>query len=230
MEALGEVQETADLISWYCDQMAHGFDRVLPDDPLAGFASHNRTLLKPYGVWAVIAPFNFPAALAGGPAAAALVAGNTVVFKTASATAFSGRLLMDAFESAGLPAGVVNLICGSGPEVGAALLSDPRVAGATFTGSREVGMALLRQFAAGARPRPLIAEMGGKNAAIVTCHADLDRAATGIVRSAFGLSGQIARACSSSGRWRRRCASGWSSARGGSASATRPTPPIGWAR
>jgi len=198
MEAIGEVQETADLISWYCDQMADnaGFDRRLPDDPLAGWHSHNRTVLKPHGVWAVIAPFNFPFALAGGPIGAALVAGNTVVFKTASDTAWSGRMLMDIFEAAGLPAGVVNLVSGAGGEVGDALMRDPALAGATFTGSHAVGMELLRRFASGPRPRPLIAEMGGKNAAIVTRHADLDRAATGIVRSAFGLQGQKCSACS----------------------------------
>jgi len=198
MEAIGEVQETADLITWYCDQMADnaGFDRRLPDDPLTGWRSHNRTMLKPHGVWAVIAPFNFPFALAGGPIGAALVAGNTVVFKTASDTAWSGRLLMDVFQAAGLPAGVLNLVSGAGGEVGDALMGAPALAGATFTGSYAVGMALLRRFAAGPRPRPLIVEMGGKNAAIVTRHADLDRAATGIVRSAFGLQGQKCSACS----------------------------------
>jgi acyl-CoA reductase-like NAD-dependent aldehyde dehydrogenase len=198
MESLGEVQETADLMRWYAEQMRDnaGFDRTLPDDPLPDFTSRNRTVLKPHGVWAVIAPFNFPMALAGGPAAAALVAGNTVVFKTASATAYSGRLLMDAFDAAGLPAGVVNLVSGSGAQAGDALARDPRVAGCTFTGSHEVGTALLRHYAAGARPRPLIAEMGGKNPAIVTRHADLERAATGIVRSAFGLQGQKCSACS----------------------------------
>ena len=198
MEAIGEVQETADLISWYCDQMAEnaGFDRALPDDPLSGWRSHNRTVLKPHGVWAVIAPFNFPFALAGGPVAAALVTGNTVVFKTASSTAWSGRLLMDVFETAGLPPGVLNLVSGAGAEVGDALMRAPALAGATFTGSHAVGMELLRRFAAGSRPRPLIAEMGGKNAAIVTRHADLERAATGIVRSAFGLQGQKCSACS----------------------------------
>ncbi len=198
MEAIGEVQETADLITWYCDQMAEhaGFDRVLPADPLSGWRSHNRTVLKPHGVWAVIAPFNFPFALAGGPIGAALVAGNTVVFKTASDTAWSGRLLMDVFEAAGLPSGVLNLVSGSGAEVGAALMRHPAVAGGTFTGSHEVGTELLRHFVAGPRPRPLIAEMGGKNAAIVTRHADLERAAAGIVRSAFGLQGQKCSACS----------------------------------
>jgi 1-pyrroline-5-carboxylate dehydrogenase len=198
MESLGEVQETADLFSWYCDQMEanEGFDRVLPNDPLAGFVSCNRTVLKPYGAWAVIAPFNFPFALAGGPIGAALVAGNTVVFKTATDTTWSGWLLLEVLRDAGLPAGVVNYVSGAGSEVGAAVVNDPRVAGVTFTGSYEVGMQMLRLFAQGAWPRPCIAEMGGKNAAIVSRHADLERAATGIVRSAFGLQGQKCSACS----------------------------------
>ena len=198
MEALGEVQETADLVRWYCGQMqAHdGFERGLPDDPLPGFRSRNRTRLRPYGAWAVIAPFNFPVALAGGPIAAALVAGNTVVFKVASDTAWSGVLLMQAFHDAGLPDGVLNHVIGPGGELGGALVADPRIAGVTFTGSYAVGMGIVRAFAARAWPRPCIAEMGGKNAAIVSRHADLDRAATGIVRSAFGLQGQKCSACS----------------------------------
>ncbi len=198
MESIGEVQETADLVSWYCDQMEanDGFLKVLPDDPLTGFRSRNRTVLKPHGVWAVIAPFNFPVALAGGPIGAALVTGNTVVFKVASQTAWSGRLLMDAFRDAGLPTGVLNYVTGSGEAVGRALVEHPVVAGITFTGSYDVGMGIVRGFAQSAWPRPAIVEMGGKNAAIVSRHADLDRAATGIVRSAFGLQGQKCSACS----------------------------------
>ena len=198
MEALGEVQETADLISWYCDQMEsnQGYDRILPNDPLSGYSSRNRSVLKPYGVWAVVAPFNFPFALAGGPIGAALVAGNTVVFKVASDTAWSGRLLAEIFRDAGLPPGVCNYVSGDGATLGAHLLAHRDIAGVTFTGSSEVGMQLLRSFAQGAWPRPCIAEMGGKNAAIVSRHADLERAATGIVRSAFGLSGQKCSACS----------------------------------
>jgi 1-pyrroline-5-carboxylate dehydrogenase len=198
MESLGEVQETADLFSWYCDQMeaSEGFDRSLPNDPLAGFVSRNRSVLKPYGAWAVIAPFNFPFALAGGPIGAALVAGNTVVFKTATDTSWSGWLLLEVLRDAGLPAGVVNYVSGAGGEVGAAVVNDPRIGGVTFTGSYEVGMQMVRRFAQGAWPRPCIAEMGGKNAAIVSRHADLERAATGIVRSAFGLQGQKCSACS----------------------------------
>ena len=95
MEALADVQETADLMRWYCRQMQEhrGFVRELPGDPIAGFASRNASTLKPYGVWAVIAPFNFPFALAGGPSAAALIAGNCVVYKAARATPWSGWLL-----------------------------------------------------------------------------------------------------------------------------------------
>jgi 1-pyrroline-5-carboxylate dehydrogenase len=198
MEALGEVQETADLIAWYCDQMEanQGYDRILPNDPLTGFSSRNRSVLKPYGVWVVIAPFNFPFALAGGPVGAALVAGNSVVFKVASDTAWSGRLLAEVFRDAGLPEGVCNFVTGEGATLGASLLAHKDIAGVTFTGSSEVGMQLFRNFAQGPWPRPCIAEMGGKNATIVSRYADLERAATGIVRSAFGLSGQKCSACS----------------------------------
>ena len=198
MEALGEAQETADLIAYYCDQMEanDGFSKPMARDPLPGFASENRSVLKPHGVWLVIAPFNFPFALAGGPSGAALVAGNTVVFKAASATAWSGRLLADAFRDAGLPPGVFNYLSGPGGSLGEALIRHSDVAGATFTGSFDVGMHLVRTFAQGSFPRPCIAEMGGKNAAIVTRHAGIDDAALGVMRSAFGLSGQKCSACS----------------------------------
>jgi acyl-CoA reductase-like NAD-dependent aldehyde dehydrogenase len=198
MESLGEVQETADLIAWYCEQMEanQGYDRILPQDPLKAYVSRNRSVLKPYGVWAVIAPFNFPFALAGGPIGAALVAGNTVVFKVASDTAWSGRLLAEVFRDAGLPDGVCNYLTGGGATAGDSLIRHRDIAAATFTGSYEVGMHIYRSFAQGPWPRPCIAEMGGKNAVIVSRHADLDRAATGIVRSAFGLSGQKCSACS----------------------------------
>src|SRR5438552_8690261 len=192
MEALGEAQETADLIAYYCDQMEanDGYVRPMLADPLTGFTSENTSVMKPYGVWLVIAPFNFPLALAGGPSGAALVAGNTVVFKPASSTPWSGRLLALAMRDAGIPAGVFNYVTGPGTSLGQALISHADVAGATFTGSFDVGMNLYRTFAQGRWPRPCIAEMGGKNVTIVSRHADLKDAATGVMRSAFGLSGQ----------------------------------------
>jgi acyl-CoA reductase-like NAD-dependent aldehyde dehydrogenase len=198
MEALGEAQETADLIAYYCDQMEanDGYIRPMLTDPLTGFTSENTSVMKPYGVWLVIAPFNFPLALAGGPSGAALAAGNTVVFKPSSSTPWSGRLLALAMRDAGIPAGVFNYVTGPGASLGQSLVSHADVAGVTFTGSFDVGMYLYRTFAQGRWPRPCIAEMGGKNASIVSRHADLKDAATGIIRSAFGLSGQKCSACS----------------------------------
>jgi 1-pyrroline-5-carboxylate dehydrogenase len=191
MEALGEVQETADFFTLYCDDYERGnFDHALPDDPLTGFRSRNRSVMKPYGPWVVIAPFNFPFALAGGPVAAALVAGNTVVLKGSTETPWSGRLLADCLHDAGVPAGVFNYVNGTGSGAGEALVSHADTAGITFTGSHAVGMRILQRMTGGAWPRPCIAEMGGKNVAIVTAGADLDRAAAGIVRSAYGLTGQ----------------------------------------
>ena len=160
------------------------------DDPLPGVVSHNRSVMRPYGAWVVIAPFNFPLALAGGPVAAALVTGNTVVVKGASDTPWAGRLLADCVRDAGVPPGVFNYVSGPGSDVGEALVSHPLTAGITFTGSAAVGMHLLRYMTGGAWPRPCIAEMGGKNPCIVTARADLDHAATGIVRSAYGMGGQ----------------------------------------
>jgi len=192
MEALGEAQETVDFFNHYADDFeSHaGFEHELPNDPLVGVVSRNRSVMRPYGVWAVIAPFNFPLALAGGPVAAALVTGNTVVVKGASDTPWAGRLLADCVRDAGLPPGVFNYVSGSGREVGEAMASHPGTAGITFTGSAAVGMELLRKMAGGAYPRPCIAEMGGKNPCIVTEQAALDHAAQGIVRSAYGMGGQ----------------------------------------
>ena len=192
MEALGETQEAADFFTLYSEDFERqaGFDRTLPDDPLKSHASHNRSVLKPYGPWVVIAPFNFPLALAAGPTAAALITGNTVVVKAASATPWADRLLADCVRDAGLPAGVFSYLSGPGALIGSTLVTHPLTAGVTFTGSYEVGMGIVRAVQAPPFPRPCIAEMGGKNACIVTAQADLERAATGIVRSAFGMGGQ----------------------------------------
>lgn len=192
MEGLGDAQETADLIYYACDQMEAngGFIREMGRDPLAGYNVTNLSVLRPYGPWVVISPWNFPFALAGGPSGAALVTGNTVVFKPATDTPWVGRLLAECIRDAGVPDGVFNYVTGPGSTVGQTLIEDPRVAGITFTGSYDVGMHIYRTFANGKYPRPVIAEMGGKNPSIVTRNANLEDAATGIVRSAFGLQGQ----------------------------------------
>ena len=192
MEALGEAQEAADFFQTYCDdfERAAGFAHTLPDDPLRSHVSHNRSVLKPYGAWVVITPFNFPIALAAGPVAAALITGNTVVLKGATATPWAGRLLADCIRDAQLPPGVFNYLSGSSGAIGAALIEHPLTAGVTFTGSFEVGRQIALKLQGGSYPRPCIAEMGGKNACIVTARADLERAASGILRSAFGMGGQ----------------------------------------
>ncbi len=198
MEGLGEAQEAADFFATYADEFERnqGYARTLPDDPLTDYRSRNRSVLKPHGVWAVIAPFNFPLALLAGPTAGALITGNTVVGKGATDTPWAGRLLADCIRDAGVPKGVFNYLTGSGSVAGEALVSHKDIAGVTFTGSHDVGMRICRSMLSGSYPRPCIAEMGGKNAAIVTRNADLDRAVPGIVRSAYGLSGQKCSACS----------------------------------
>jgi 1-pyrroline-5-carboxylate dehydrogenase len=158
-------------------------------DNLGDVTVHTRTILRPLGVFAVISPFNFPMALAAGPASAALMAGNTVVFKPASAAPLSGVNLIHALEDAGVPAGVVNLVMGPGATVGDELQSNPAIDGIVFTGSYEVGFKLFKSFST-LWPRPCIVEMGGKNPAIVSRTADLEEAAEGIMRSAFGFGGQ----------------------------------------
>jgi 1-pyrroline-5-carboxylate dehydrogenase len=189
IEALGEVEESADLIRYYGQTMDDnsGYDHEM--DNLGDSAVHTRSILRPHGVFAVVSPFNFPMALAAGPSSAAMMAGNTVVFKPASAAPMSAVKLIEAYHDAGVPAGVINMVMGPGDTVGQALQDHPDVNGIVFTGSYEVGMRLFETFSK-EWPRPCIVEMGGKNPAIVTRNADLDKAAEGIMRSAFGFGGQ----------------------------------------
>ena len=127
MEALGDVAETADLFRYPCDSMEknNGFVVEMGRDPLVGFESTNLSVLRPYGVWLVISPFNFPAALTGGPSAAALVAGNTVVMKPATDTPWTARLIAECLRDAGVPDGVFNYVTGPGSTLGQALIDQP---------------------------------------------------------------------------------------------------------
>jgi 1-pyrroline-5-carboxylate dehydrogenase len=189
LEALGEVEEAADLLRYYAQTMEDNAGYDHPMDNLGDMTVHTRSILKPHGVFAVIAPFNFPMALSAGPISGALIAGNTVVFKPATASPLSGVNLIHALEDAGLPAGVVNLVMGPGDTVGEELQSNQGIDGIVFTGSYDVGFRLFKSFST-RWPRPCIVEMGGKNPAIVSRKADLEEAAEGIVRSAFGFGGQ----------------------------------------
>jgi 1-pyrroline-5-carboxylate dehydrogenase len=194
LEAMGDVTETADLARYYCDQLEknEGFDR-----PMSRFTENEetRSVMRPYGVWAVISPFNFPAALAGGPASGALLAGNTVVLKPSQETPLVALALYRIFREAGVPAGALHLVFGTGEGAGEPLALHPGVDGMLFTGSKAVGMSLLGRFSR-EFPKPCITEMGGKNPALVMPSADLDAAAEGVMKSAFGLQGQKCSACS----------------------------------
>ena len=192
-ESILEVQEAVDLIEAYAEHMERngGYEK-----PLASFvdSERNTDVLRPYGAFAVISPFNFPVALTMGMASSALIAGNTVVLKPSEETPRTGALLGEIVRAAGLPPGVFNLVHG-GPDTGRALVEDA-VEGVAFTGSAEVGRWIARRMQEGPYARPALTEMGGKNPAIVTAAADLDKAAEGVARAAFGLSGQKCSACS----------------------------------
>lgn len=191
-EAMGEVEETIDLLRYYAGEMEAnaGYAR----DMARAFPSEvTRLTLRPHGVFAVIAPFNFPLALSAGMMTGALLGGNAVVFKPGPRSGLTGAGLIECFEAI-LPPGVVNMVCGEA--AGPLLAQHGGIDGIAFTGSHAVGMELLRAQAARAHMRPVNVEMGGKNPVYVAASADLDIAAEGTMRSAFGLTGQKCSACS----------------------------------
>jgi 1-pyrroline-5-carboxylate dehydrogenase len=194
LECVGEIEEAAEFFDYYCDRMeqADGFHALMGTP---GSPEESRSVLRPWGVFGIIAPFNFPVALAAGPTAAALLAGNTVVCKGAEDTPLAGVRLYETLADL-LPPGVFNLVNGPGVPTGQEISDNPGVDGLVFTGSMAVGMALLRENGRRPLPRPIIIEMGGKNPAIVMPSADLDKASDGVMRSAFGATGQKCSACS----------------------------------
>ena len=187
LEALGDAAETVAFLRYYSRQITEhaGFVTYLS---ALNENEHNVSVLRPWGVWAVISPFNFPLALSGGPSIGALITGNTVVIKPSNTGALMALEFYRLMRAAGLPAGALHVVTG-GDETGDYLAHHPEIDGLTFTGSHPVGMYLYRTVNE-KRPKPVAAEMGGKNPAIVTASADLDVAVEGVVRGAFGLSGQ----------------------------------------
>ena len=188
LESMGDAEESADLIDYYCQQIedADGFVR-----PMARITpvERNTDVLRPYGVFACIAPFNFPLALSAGMSSAALAAGNAVVYKPAEDTPWTGLKLYEVYRDAGLPPGVFNLLFGRREEIGDALWQHPGIDGVVFTGSKQVGMRIHAGLS-GRWIKPCLLELGGKNAAVVLRGADLDAAAEGVMRSAFSLQNQ----------------------------------------
>ncbi|MFQ5508960.1 MAG: proline dehydrogenase family protein [Leptospirillia bacterium] len=196
-EAAADVSESIDFLSYYANRMLALSEPV----PLGRYPGEdNRMGYRPCGVTAVLPPWNFPFAIPSGMLAAALVTGNTVVFKPSERAPVCGARLANILRQAGVPDGVLQLVPGMGPAVGQELVDHPEVPLIAFTGSREVGLAI-NEAAARIRPgartvKRVIAEMGGKNAVIVDETADLDEAVPEILRSAFGYQGQRCSACS----------------------------------
>jgi 1-pyrroline-5-carboxylate dehydrogenase len=187
LEALGDVAETVEFLRYYAQQITDQDGFITPLSALTANET-NTSVLRPHGVWAVISPFNFPLALAGGPSSGALITGNTVVLKPSNTGALMAQEFYRIMREAGLPPSALHLITG-GDESGDYLAHHDDVDGLTFTGSHPVGMYLYRTVNEH-RPKPVSAEMGGKNPVVITSSADLDQAAEGVVRGAFGLSGQ----------------------------------------
>jgi 1-pyrroline-5-carboxylate dehydrogenase len=188
LEALGDVAETVEFFRYHTAQMEINDGYVRPLGRLSE-SETNTSVMRPHGVWGVISPFNFPFALAAGPVIAALVTGNTAVLKPSNVGAMGGLELYRVMRDAGIPAAAFHVVTGSGRVVGDALVRHPDVDGFTFTGSYDVGMSIYHGFSTRI-PKPVLAEMGGKNPAIVTATADLDAAADGVLRGAFGFQGQ----------------------------------------
>ena len=195
-ESIADLDEAIDFIYYYCDEMKRNNGFLSKNRrPTADSKENNVSILKPYGTWVIIAPFNFPAAILVGMSIGALLTGNTVIIKPSSDTPIIGYKIFELMIESEIPKGVINYVTGSGANIGTFLINDPNISGIVFTGSRNVGFMIAKDFIK-VQPRPFIAEMGGKNPAIVTKDADLNTAADGIVQSAFSYSGQKCSACS----------------------------------
>lgn len=190
-EADADVAEAIDFLEFYGREMLR-LSGPQPLTPLPG--EDNRLTYIPLGVGVVIPPWNFPLAIMAGMTCAALVAGNTVVLKPASASPVIAAKFVELMEEVGLPAGVINFIPGSGSEIGDYIVDHPRTRFVSFTGSRDVGLRINERIA---KTQPgqiwmkrFIAEMGGKDGIVVDKSANLEEAAAAIVQSAFGFQGQ----------------------------------------
>ena len=191
VEADVEVAEGIDFLEYYGRQML----RLKDGQPVESRpGEYNRYDYIPLGVAVVISPWNFPFAIMAGTTVAAMVAGNTVLLKPASTTPVIAYKFIEVLEEAGMPAGVVNFIPGSGAEIGDFLVEHPRTRLISFTGSRDVGLGIVEKSSKLSEGqiwiKRTILEMGGKDTIVVDKEADLELAAQSIVRSAFGFSGQ----------------------------------------
>ena len=184
-DARGEVKRAMNIVEYAAGEGRRMFGYTTPSE-LPDTVAY--TVRRPLGVVALITPWNFPLAIPAWKLAPALICGNTVVFKPASSTPMTAVKMVECFEEAGLPPGVLNLVTGPGASVGNALVDCPDVNGISFTGSTDIGTGI---YAEGARRlKKVQCEMGGKNAVILLADADMDKALDGIVQGAFGSTGQ----------------------------------------
>jgi RHH-type proline utilization regulon transcriptional repressor/proline dehydrogenase/delta 1-pyrroline-5-carboxylate dehydrogenase len=195
-EADVEVGECIDFFEYYAREY-----RQMASPEKSGIAGEsNEYVYEPRGVCVVIAPWNFPLAILAGMTAAAVVTGNPAIMKPSEQSSVIAAKLMEVFEEAGAPPGVVNYLPGIGEEIGPTLVEHPDVAIVVFTGSQAVGLWINEHAAKTPQNQDhvkrVIAEMGGKNATIIDADADLDEAVKGVYEGAFGYSGQKCSACS----------------------------------
>src|SRR4051812_21553888 len=184
-DAKGEVYRAYNVLNYTAGQSRRMGGVTIPSELPLNFAY---TMRQPLGVVALITPWNFPIAIPAWKIGPALVAGNTVIFKPSSTTPLTAARLVEIFERAGLPPGVLNLLVGSSADVGELLMRDRRIRGISFTGSSENGTHIYTTCAS--RGIKAQCEMGGKNPVIVLEDADLELAAAGIISGAFGSTGQ----------------------------------------
>ena len=189
-EARGEVQEAIDMAFYMAGEGRRLFGQTTPSELKDKFAMSVRV---PVGVVGMITPWNFPIAIASWKSFPAIVAGNAVVWKPATETPIMAYELVKLLEEAGLPKGVMNVVFGTGTEVGESLVRHPDIDVISFTGSNEIGRNIAAEC--GRQLKKVSLEMGGKNAVIVMDDADLDLTVEGIIWSAFGTSGQRCTAC-----------------------------------
>jgi len=188
-EAIAEVDEAIDFLRYYSSELERNEGYTADThEPTPGQRCVSD--LQPYGVFGVVAPFNFPFAITVGMTTGALITGNTAVVKPASTTPLTAHAFYDALAEAGIPDGVVNLVTGGGRAVGQPMIEHEDVAGFVFTGSREVGLEIQRTFDELGKRGPVVAELGGKNPVIVSDSADVSKAVSGVKFGAFSFSGQ----------------------------------------
>lgn len=205
-ESIGEVDEAIDFMRYYADDLEanKGYSRktslaessAKSQIGFQGAPSNAEKVvisMKPYGVFGVIAPFNFPVSISIGMSVGAMITGNTVVFKPSSSdnmTMLTGYTLYKLLKEAGLPDGVFNYVTGPGSEVGDELVVNRDVSGIVFTGSRDTGLKMISKVFGAGSQKVFVVEMGGKNPAIVSKYADVDTAVSGVASAAFGFAGQ----------------------------------------